>query len=348
MKFAILKNEFDEGYLNWEKACQKYNCEYQTIDLVSSEWLEIIKTGEFDGFLACPPGREEIYKKLYDERIYILDKVMHKFVYPSYDEISIHENKKYFSYWLQANDLPHPQTWVFYHKSEALNFAENAELPAIGKMNIGASGKGVKIFRDREKIKEYVNEAFNKGLRQNWGPNLKMGGYSGRIMKIIKDPARILRKLKIYQKNYNATQKDFVLFQEYVPHDFEWRVIKIGDSYFGHQKVKQGDKASGTKGIAYIAPDEKLLDFVSELCRKFEFNCMAVDMFEDGKKGYLINEMQCIFGHVQEYVCEKDGQPGRFVKENDTWKFETGSFNTNLSYDLRIENVLSLVKSSDK
>ena len=52
----------------------------------------------------------------------------------------------------------------------------------------------------------------------------------------------------------------------YIPHDFEWRCVRIGDSYFAHRKRKLGDKASGTKGIDYVNPPESLLDFTRDLC----------------------------------------------------------------------------------
>ena len=339
-KFGILKNEFDEGHLNWQVACSKFDVAWETIDLVGEGWLKTIISDSFDGFLACPPGREALFKKLYDERIYIIEKVLNAFVYPSYEEISIHENKKYLSYWLRANNLPFPMTFVFYNKNEALKFTRDVTLPIVGKMNIGASGKGVKVFKDRESLVEYINLAFERGLRGEWGPNLKMGGYTSRLGKILSDPKRIVRRLQVYKKNYNAIQKGFVIFQEYISHDYEWRVVKIGDSYFGHKKVKQGDKASGTKGIDYVALPDNLLNFVKGISSDHHFNSMAFDLFEDEKAGYLINELQCIFGHVQEYICAKNGKPGRYRYLGEEWVFEEGMFNTNLSYDLRLEDAL--------
>jgi hypothetical protein len=210
----------------------------------------------------------------------------------------------------------------------------------VGKINIGASGKGVKIFRDRIHLEKYIQTAFKNGLHQEWGPNLKMGGYKSRIINVLKNPEIIKRKLSIYRKVYNEIQRGYVILQEYVPHQFEWRVVRIGDSYFGHQKVKQRDKASGTKGIDYIAPPIDLLNFIKGICDRFGFKCMAIDLFEDGNGGYLINEMQCIFGHVQEYICELEGKPGRFIKKENHWIFESGMFNSNLSYDLRVEDIL--------
>jgi hypothetical protein len=152
--------------------------------------------------------------------------------------------------------------------------------------------------------------------------------------------------LLLPDNNDNEIQKDYIILQEFVQHSFEWRIVRIGDSYFGHQKVKVGEKASGTKGIDYISPPNELLDFVKDICLRYNFNSMAIDLFEVGKGGYLINEMQCIFGHVQAYICEHNGSPGRFLFKDDKWVFEAGLFNTNLSYDLRLGNVISLLSST--
>lgn len=343
MKFAILKNEFDDNHEYWERSCKTFNQEYQIIDILDADWLNYLTESNFDGYLTCPPGRESLFKQMYDERMYILDKVLGKFLYPNYDEISLHENKKYLSYWLNANKLPHAWTKVFYSYGDALSFIKSCDLPIVGKFNIGASGKGVIVFYDRKVLINYANQAFKSGIRQEWGPNLQMGSYKTRIINIIKNPSLIKKKLRIYHKTYSEVQKGFLILQEYIPHDFEWRVVRIGDSYFGHQKIKHGDKASGTKGIDYTAPPEDLLDFIKIVCEKYGFNSMAVDLFEDKHRGYLINEMQCIFGHVQAFICEKDKEPGRFISKDKNWLFEPGMFNGNLSYDLRLENVLSLL-----
>ncbi|MCT4639887.1 MAG: hypothetical protein N4A72_19465 [Bacteroidales bacterium] len=344
MKLGILKNEFDDNHLSWINACNKFNIEYKVIDFTSNNWVKEIKSEDYTAFLTCPSARQTLFKSLYDERLHVVNKVMGKFVYPSYEEVSVHENKKYLSYWLSANNEPHPDTNVFYSKEEAEEYINTSEYPIVAKFNIGASGKGVRVLYNKEEAKEYINQAFGSGLRQSWGPNLKMGGFKSRILKLLKNPARIIKRVKVYSMVYNEVQKGFVIFQKFIPHNYEWRVVKIGESYFGHQKIKQGEKASGTKGIDYNEPPVKLLNFVKNLCEKHNFNCMAVDLFEDGNGGYLINELQCIFGHVQSYICEKDGKPGRFVFKEDKWLFEEGMFNTNLSYDLRMENILEILK----
>ena len=71
-------------------------------------------------------------------------------------------------------------------------------------------------------------------------------------------------------------------------------------------------------------------------------------MFEDGQGGYLINELQTLFGHVQDYILAVDGVPGRYIFTNDQWFFEPGDFNTNESYDLRLKTALDLYEKTKK
>ena len=62
------------------------------------------------------------FKSMYDERLSILVKDLKFKCFPSYDECLIYENKKYFSYWLKANKINHPQTDVFYFYNETNDF----------------------------------------------------------------------------------------------------------------------------------------------------------------------------------------------------------------------------------
>jgi len=145
---------------------------------------------------------------------------------------------------------------------------------------------------------------------------------------------------------YSHGEKDFVIFQEYIPHDFEWRVARIGESYFAHKKIKYKNKASGSKGIEYVDPPESILNFTRDLCEKYNFKFMAVDLFEDHHGGYLVNELQTIFGHVQDYIMTVNNIPGRYIYKNDKWTFESGDFNTNESYDLRLMAAIELYEQT--
>ena len=345
MKVALLQNENADSVRKWEIACIKRGLDYDIINLTSSNWLEKIAEKPYDFFLLRPPGSIAHYKSLYDERIYVLAKVLQLRVYPAYEECYIYENKRLLSYFLKARNIPHPTTHVLYSKNEARYFAENANYPLVGKTAIGASGSGVKIIINKRDAYRYIQSAFSsKGIKRRFGPNRVTGSPKKWTTKAINDPSFFWRKLKSYLYSHKYGQKDFLILQEYVPHEFEWRAVKIGESYFAHKKIKTGDKASGSKGIEYVNPSPEILDFTRLLCEANNFNFMAIDFFEDGNGGFLVNELQTIFGHVQDHILEMDGNPGRFLYKDNQWVFERGNFNTNESYDLRLETAINLYK----
>ena len=340
---AILENEDPASSYKWKLACEKAGVKFDIIKLHQNDWLERIRAREYSFCLLKPPGEIEPFKQLYDERVYIIVKVLGIKTFPSYEEAYIYENKKLLSYFLKARKIPHPKTFVFYEKNDALQFVNDTEFPIVAKTSIGASGTGVKIIHTREQAVRYVKKAFSrKGIRRRFGPNRVTGTPKKWFNKAIRSPSYFIKKLQQYMKRNNDTQKWYVLFQEYIPHDFEWRVTRIGESYFAHKKVKVGDKASGSKGIDYVKPPEKLLNFVKKTCDENNFKCMSIDLFEDGNGGYLVNELQTIFGHVQKFICMIDGERGRYLIKNGKWQFEKGEFNTNESYDLRLEAALKL------
>ncbi len=347
-KLAILGNENPDENELWIKAIDDVNdasFDYDVIDLSRNNWLENVTAKNYDYYLCKPPGLSACFKQLYDERIYIIASVLKLPVYPSLTEILIYENKRLLSFWLEANDLPHPKTDVFYDKDEASSAIQSGSFPIVAKTNIGASGSGVKILHSYNEAQEYINNAFSsRGTQQRWWPNFKKRGIFKRGLHYIFNPNDIKKKADIYKRKKNEIQKGFVLLQEYIEHEFEWRVVVIGDSYFAHKKLKIGEKASGSTLKGYDNPPIRLFDFAKDIMEKYGLYSQAIDLFETKDGELLINEMQCIFGQSDSYQMLVDGQPGRYRFINGMWVFEAGKFNENESYNLRIKHVLNLVK----
>lgn len=345
VKLAILKNESQDDYANWLKACNDYNdyLDFEVIDLSLNSWLDKLTKEKFDFCLAQPPGLTSVFKQLYDERIKIIDSVLSYPIYPTAREIYLHENKRYLYSWLKANKIPHPETHIFYHKKEAENFIEHTDFPIVAKTNIGASGSGVKIMYNKSEIIDYVKSAFSqKGAPKRWGPNFSKGNILRRGLKSLLNPKDLKKKLGKYSHKRDDKQIGFVIFQKFIPHDFEWRIVAIGNSYFAHKKLKIGEKASGSLLKKYDNPPLRLFDFAFEVMQKHNFYSQALDVFEDENGVFLVNEMQCMFGQSDPYQMLVNNTPGRYLKKGDHWVFEKGDFNKNESYNLRIEHVLKL------
>ena len=344
LHFAILKSEFDDDHLQqWENACRARQdlLTWETIDLTRSDWLQQVQGKTIDGLLALPPNLTNVFKNLYDERVTILHEVCGIPVFPYLEEIKVYENKKYLSYWLAAQGIPHPKTMVFYHRQEALDFVQQAPLPLVGKTNIGASGRGVTIIRSRPEAIDYVRNTFaGKGSSRKIGPNWRKKGFVKRVFKKLLNPGAFKAKIKQYQQQNTEQQTDYVILQEFIPHSYEWRCVRIGDSFFAHKKIVKGEKASGSLIKGYENPPFELLDFVRDVTDRKHFRSQSVDIFTTSDGRYLVNEMQCTFGQSDPYQMLVDGQPGRYLYQNGQWVFEAGDFNRYESFQLRLDYFL--------
>jgi len=351
-KVAILKNETSDEHIEWVTACETFSSklEYSVIDLVEVDWLEKVLEKDYDIYLTRAPGRIAYFKQLYDERIYIINKVLNKTIYPTLNELLVYENKRLLSYYLNSKTIPHPRTWVYYNKQKAIEFANSCELPVVAKTNIGAGGSGVKIFRDRKAIFDYIESIFSqKGVNRNYLPNFRKGNYFNRIKKRL---GNIEKSIEYFQEKKTAatidSQKWFVLFQEYIKVDYEWRCVVIDDSYFGHKKLKTfGEMMSGTSKVSWDYPNEELLNFLKKIVTENSFLSQAIDLFYDENRGYLVNELQCFWGSKNPHQMIKDDKPGRFVFRDNVWIFEEGTFNQNNSYNLRLQHVLKILENNE-
>lgn len=331
MKLGIL-NDFSGKYRQYIDACEDLNVDYEVIDFMSNNWIENINSAKCDGFLVRPSVKNEVWKTMYDERLYFLNKIMNKPIYPSYNEIFIYENKKNMSYWLKINSLPHPKTWVFYLKDEALKFSSSyREYPLVFKTNIGSGALGVKYVSSEKEAVKLVNRIFTKYKFYNRGYTKWYKTRYGISYPMMDD------------KQYN-----FILFQEKIDVKVEWRMIKIGESYFGHQKLSNGKYHSGSDLVGWVEPPYELLELTKKVCEIGEFNSMDVDIFEDINGNYFINELQTIFGSYNPSQMYIEDKPGRFLYHSGKWNFQEGVFNKNGSFNLRVEDFIKQLKRDKK
>lgn len=347
MKIAILKNELPNSAEKWIVSCRKFGIDYQIIDLTCFDWHEKVLHYKPDILLLKPSGLTAPFKELYDERLKILVEEHHFFCYPSLKEVLVYENKRYLSYWLKSQKIAHPETYVFYKESEALSHCDlTISFPIVAKTNIGASGSGVMVIPTKTELVNYIKNTFSgAGENKRFGPNLKKGKIISRGIKLLLNPKRLRNRIEVYEARAKDIQKDFVLLQQFIQHEFEWRVVRIGKSFFAHKKLLLGEKTSGSLEKSYCTPPISLLNFVKSLTDQQSFDSVSIDIFEHNET-YMVNEIQCIFGQSDGFQMKVDGEIGRYVHLNDKWQFEKGDFNTNENYDLRLAHAISKFKEN--
>ena len=303
---------------HWIGACRDLDVSYRLIELAKADWLEKIAISDCDIYLVWPDVSSVEQKTMFDERLNIMVHQMNKQIYPSFLETWLYENKRLQHYWMKANQLPVPQTWIFYNLEEAIDFSRSCSYPIVFKCNLGASSSGVFMLESKRRANKMIKRAFKSGIR------LKRGNI------------------------YNRQQRN-VYFQEYLSDVKEWRMVRIGDSYFGHGKERVGKFHSGSHKVSWDLPPKIAFDLLKKITDIGGFTSMNVDLFETEDGNLFINELQTVFGtSIAKEQMKINGEPGRYVYEDDIWQFEPGSFCANHICNLRLEYLLRMLKDKNE
>ena len=311
-RFGIIKNSM-QAHGCYVAACLEMGVPFSVIDLAKSDWLEQVRRSGCDVFLVWGDPYLTIWNTMIKDRIEILKHDIGVTVFPTTREMWFYEDKCRLAYWLEANGIPHPRTWVFFNLDECQQFIETCDLPVMFKASFGAVASGVRLFHDRDKLRRFIRNVFQKGFLPD--------GHDRR-----------------------DRQWGTVLLQEYLPGVKEWRLVRIGDSFFGHVKGRAAGLHSGSGLVEWDVPEERHLNFLLEVTEKGMFRSMDVDVFETTDGQLFVNELQAVFGasHSVDQM-RKDGVPGRFVQnqERSGWIFEPGDFARNACANERIRYMIA-------
>jgi len=303
--------EMTQQHRYFMAACRDLGVPYVLIDLFAPDWIDRVQASGCETLLIWPSAYMTVWKQMIDDRIRILCEDLGKGVYPSLKEIWLYESKRRQTYWLDTHGIPHPRTWIFYDIDQAMDFCKTAPLPLVAKTDTGARASGIRIVRTRKCLARHMRRVFHKGM-------VRQGG----------DP--------------RDRQWGMVFLQEYLPDITEWRMVRIGDSYFGHQKLRRGQFHSGSKLVGWCPPSAQLLDFVRDVTDRGPFTSMNIDVFQTRDGRFLVNELQALFGSKRPYQMLINGQMGRYVHggADNGWVFEPGNFCANNSCNLRVQYLL--------
>jgi hypothetical protein len=293
-------------------ACMELHVPFKVIDIMRDDWLEQVEKASCDAFMAVPPALLNIRRHMFEERFRILSSCRGKIFLPTFDELYIWESKRRMHNWLLVHSVPHPRTRVFFDRDRAIEFCKNAQYPVVHKLDAGAGAGGIYILRRPAEALSAVRRAFGRGL-------------TGRCS--------------------DARNREWgsILFQDYIRHDYEWRIVRIGKTYLCRRKIRVGDFASGSGKIEWAEPLPGMLDFVKQVTDKDGFRCMALDVFENpsGTAGepFLVNELQAIIGFSD---VPDNSHTGRWVytPSGSIWSFEPGHFHRNRCANLRLKLLL--------
>jgi len=219
------------------------------------------------------------------------------YCFPSSEALWFYEDKIR-QYWLfENNNIPAIPTFVSFSKSEVLDYLEKCQYPIVSKEATNSASKGVLKLKNKQKAIRFCNDVFGPG-----------------------------------HKDLSSTyirQKDYVLFQNFVPNEgFDLRIIIIGQNYFGYYRdVPPGDfRASGSGLIVKKALPEEALFLAKEIKEKLPPTYyISIDFLKSKlDSNYYVIEVS-IFNRIRSSEqLIVDGVPGKYVFENNSFKFHPG------------------------
>jgi glutathione synthase/RimK-type ligase-like ATP-grasp enzyme len=216
-------------------------------------------------------------------------------------------------YLLEALGIPIVPSYVFYSKSEALNWIDKTSFPKVFKLRGGAGAANVKLVKNRSHAYRIVNNAFGKGFEQFD----RIGYFKERFNKytdgrdsllgVIKGFGRLFITTKFAKNTY--PEKGYAYFQDFIPNnEFDIRVIVIDEKAFAIKRNnrKNDFRASGSGNIQYerIHFPIDLINLSFEIAEKLQSQCAALDFIYDNKITPLLVEVSFGFSQQGYENCE--------------------------------------------
>lgn len=295
---SLFQRKINQSKKDWsEKFSQvldKKKIKYGYVYMDKDNWIK--QADKYDILIWKPKFMGVQSSQFFKEKIYFIQYVMKKRIYPNYETVWHFDSKIAQKYFFEYNNITTPHTFVSFDYNEAVDIAEKINYPIVVKSSNGAGSTGVKLIKSKKDLMKKINYEF-----------------LGR--KIIK------KMLKI---NYDYF--GYLYCQEFIKNNKgDLRITIIGDKYaVGFWRLNRDNdfRASGSGKINYnkeIPTD--IIEYCAIINKNNKFDMMAYDILFNGNK-FLIVEMS--YGYVDQavynangyYVLNKKGKIQKFVKGN--------------------------------
>jgi glutathione synthase/RimK-type ligase-like ATP-grasp enzyme len=225
-------------------------------------------------------------------------------VYPDFFTSWHYDDKVGQKYLLEAIHAPLVQSYVFYNKKRALEWAETATFPKVFKLRNGASSSNVFFAENREEAKPLIRKAFGKGFAP-WNPARRLDR-SLSVLKKDKDLKALKRvltgtvRLAVPKENENllTRERGYAYFQDYLPgNTFDIRTVVIGDRCFGAKRFcRPGDFRASGSGLFSYNPQgisENVIKTSFEVAEKLKTQSIAYDFIYDQGEPRIVEISYC-------------------------------------------------------
>jgi glutathione synthase/RimK-type ligase-like ATP-grasp enzyme len=253
-------------------------------------------------------GDRQIAKRL----LPVLENELKIVVYPDQKTCWHYDDKIIQKYLLEANKIPIPDTWIWYDKKSAKEWARTAAYPLVLKLWTGTGSKNVRLISSFREAAFWIDKLFDDGVYDLSKKNQKRKSFKTKIKNTIKFfLTESTPQHKTPEKDWEL-HKNYVLFQEFLSgNDFDYRIVVIGNRAFGFRRFNRADdfRASGS-GNSDTDPskiDDDAVKLVFQLSKALGTQSIAADILRKGQE-FVIGEISYTFPHWTVHSC-----PGHWI-----------------------------------
>jgi len=284
---------------------------------VEVRWLNLLALDALDQARMCDgvmwrcihiPQQKQIAQRI----LYTVEHCLGIPVFPD-SRTRWHYDEKISQYYLlQTLQAPIPNTWLFWNRKEALEWAITASYPVVFKLSSGASSANVlKIETDAEAI-ALIHRSFTKGIFPYTMNEFQ--AYSGfpRSREQFRDLRPRLKEAIKYvlwneypklHETWWRLEHGYAYFQEFLPgNDFDTRITVIGDRAFGFRRMNRPNdfRASGSGRLSYDPElvDKRCVEIAFEMSKAGNFQSMAYDFLYKNEKPVICEISYTFVNHA--------------------------------------------------
>lgn len=307
MKIAIFsrKGSFSDGWVDY---CRQNNIPFVELSPYDTEVMS--KIADCDAVMWHHHHGNEKDRVFAKQLLFAIEQ-SGKQVFPNFNSGWHFDDKLGQKYLLEGIDAPLVQSFAFFDKEEALQWAISTSYPKVFKLRGGAGSSNVKLVRSRKEAVKLIKRCFGRGFKEleYW----KTLGYQWKKYRSGRITLRNMLNYTVvttrsYFSKVNNREHGYAYFQEFMPgNKFDIRVIVIGNRAFAIKRMCRDNdfRASGSGKMVYDKSEinESLLAISFETAKQLKDQCIGFDWVIDETGNPMIVEIGYGFTVKAYYSC---------------------------------------------
>jgi glutathione synthase/RimK-type ligase-like ATP-grasp enzyme len=274
----------------WIAYCESEGIDYKLVDCYRSDIIE--QLSDCDALMWQFNHKSAQASKFAKQLLYSV-QASGKKVFPDFNTVWHFDDKLGQKYLFEAAGIPHPPSYAFFNKKEALAWAAGTCYPKVFKLRNGASSDNVKLVKSHRSAARLIRKAFGRGFKQYEGwrklkercRKYRQGLMGSR--ELMKGVVRLIWPTEYAR--VTAREKGYVYFQDFIKgNEYDIRVFVIGDKAYALKRmVRKNDFRASGSGIEQYGKEHfsnEVIKLAFDISEKLQTQCLVFDfVFLDDK-----------------------------------------------------------------